>query len=70
MTMKKKRVSPLLFLQQVRQEMGRVTWPTRHEVLITSVLVFVMVFAFALFFLGVDAILSSIVQWVLGWKTL
>lgn len=66
----KPRISPLLFFQQVRQEMARVVWPSRKEVLMTSVLVFVIVCAFALFFLGVDYVLSSIIRWVLGWSML
>jgi len=70
MSSEKPRVSPMLFIHQVRQEMGRVTWPSRKEVVMTGVLVFIMVFVFALFFLGVDFILSSIIQWILGWKTL
>jgi preprotein translocase subunit SecE len=70
MSSEKPRASPMLFIHQVRQEMGRVTWPSRKEVVMTGVLVFIMVFVFALFFLGVDFILSSIIQWILGWKTL
>jgi len=54
----------------VRQEILKVVWPSRQEVVMTSILVFVMVFAFALFFLGVDFVLSSIVQRILGWQTL
>jgi preprotein translocase subunit SecE len=50
--------------------MGRVVWPGRKEVVMTSVLVFIMVTVFALFFLGVDAVLSSMIRWILGWRTL
>ena len=66
----KKRTSVVLFFKQVRQEILKVVWPSRQEVVMTSILVFVMVFAFALFFLGVDFVLSSIVQRILGWQTL
>jgi preprotein translocase subunit SecE len=66
----KKRTPPLVFFKQVRQEMARVVWPSRQEVVMTSILVFVMVVAFAVFFLGVDYVLSGIVQRILGWQTL
>ncbi len=46
------------FIQQVRQEMSRITWPTRKETLVTTGMVFVMVFVAAVFFLVVDQILS------------
>jgi len=70
MSLGKSRVSPVVFFKQVRQEMGRVAWPDRKEVVMTSVLVFVMVFIFSVFFLGADYFLSSIIRWVLGWQTL
>ena len=66
----KKKVSPLAFARQVRQETLRVTWTSRKDVIGTSILVFVMVFAFAVFFLGVDGILASIIKRILGWQTL
>jgi preprotein translocase subunit SecE len=52
-------------MQQVRQEAEKVTWPTRRETLITTVMVMIMVALAAVFFLGVDAILSRIVNLVL-----
>lgn len=67
MTQIKKRISLLAFLQQVRQEAGRVTWPGRKEVVITSILVFVMVMTFAVFFLIADNILAYGVNLILGW---
>jgi preprotein translocase subunit SecE len=54
------------FFQQVRQEMSRVTWPTRKETLITTAMVFVMVFVAAGFFFVVDQILSYGVRLVFG----
>ena len=54
------------FLQQVRQEMSRVTWPTRKETLVTTGMVFVMVFIAAAFFFLVDQILSYGVRFVFG----
>ncbi len=54
------------FVQQVRQEMARVTWPTRKETLVTTAIVFVMVFIAAAFFFVVDQALSYGVRLVFG----
>ena len=54
------------FVQQVRQELGRVTWPSRKETMITTAMVFVMVFAAAIFFFLVDQVLSYAVRLVFG----
>ena len=54
------------FLQQVRQEMSRVTWPTRRETLVTTAMVFAMVFIAAAFFFLVDQLLSYGVRLVFG----
>jgi preprotein translocase subunit SecE len=54
------------FIQQVRQEMARVTWPTRKETLVTTAMVFVMVFVAAAFFFVVDQALSYGVRLVFG----
>ena len=59
------RVSPFKFLQQVRQETSKVTWPTRKETTITTVMVFVMVVLSALFFLAIDAVLGTAVRYAL-----
>jgi len=50
--------NPFTFLQQVRQEMAKVTWPTRRETVTTSIMVFIMIVVAALFFLAIDQILS------------
>ena len=54
------------FVQQVRQEMSRVTWPTRKETMVTTAMVFVMVFVAATFFFVVDQALSYGVRLVFG----
>ena len=54
------------FVQQVRQEMSRVTWPTRKETLVTTGMVFVMVFIAAVFFLVVDQVFSAGVRLIFG----
>jgi preprotein translocase subunit SecE len=60
------KTSPMEFVDQVRSETAKVTWPTRKETVITTVMVMVMVFFASLFFLGADTILSWIVGAVLG----
>ena len=60
------RTSPSEFVQQVRQELSRVTWPTRKETLVTTAMVFAMVFIAAIFFFVVDQILSYGVKLVFG----
>ena len=54
------------FVQQVRQELARVTWPTRKETMVTTAMVFVMVFIAAVFFFVVDQGLSYGVRVLFG----
>jgi len=60
------KASPAEFFRQVRQEVSRVTWPTRKETGVTTAMVFVMVFVAALFFFVIDQILSNGVRFILG----
>lgn len=60
------KTSPAQFVQQVRQEVSKVTWPTRKETLVTTAMVFVMVIIMALFFLLVDQALAFLVRLILG----
>jgi preprotein translocase subunit SecE len=53
------KTSPLEFLQQVRSEVSKVTWPTRRETLITTAMVFVFTAAAAIFFLVVDFVIRN-----------
>jgi preprotein translocase subunit SecE len=60
------KTSPFQFMQQVRQEIAKVTWPSRKETLITTIMVFVMSVVAAIFFLLVDQVLSVTVKLILG----
>ncbi|MGI3163707.1 preprotein translocase subunit SecE [Pseudooceanicola marinus] len=51
--------NPLQFIQQTRTEIGKVAWPTRREVLLTTVMVFVMAAITAIFFALVDLLIRS-----------
>ncbi len=50
--------NPFTFLQQVRSEVSKVTWPSRRETVTTAIMVFVMVFLAGLFFFLVDQFLG------------
>ena len=60
------KVSPFKFLQEVRAETQKVTWPTRRETAITTLMVFIMAAAAAVFFLIADQIIRFAVTLVLG----
>jgi preprotein translocase subunit SecE len=57
--------NPVEFLQEVRDEARKVTWPTRKELVVSTIMVFIMVVVASIFFLGVDAILKYVVDGVL-----
>ena len=59
-------LNPLKYLQEVRQEVNKVTWPTRQEVLISTIMVLVLVTLASVFFLAADQIISWLVQLMLS----
>jgi len=59
------KVTPGEFIRQVRTEASKVVWPTRRETLMTAVMVLFMTSLLAIFFLGVDSVFSTIVQFLL-----
>ena len=60
--------NPLQFIQQVRAEVSKIVWPTRREVMLTTVMVFIMAALTAIFFglvdlgirAGLQAMLSAV----------
>ena len=60
------RTNPITFLQQVRQEVSKVTWPTRNEVLISTIMVLILVTLASIFFLVADQIIAWGVQALLS----
>ena len=60
------RTSPAQFVREVRQELSKVTWPTRKELIVTTATVFAMAVAAALFFFVVDQTIAWVVQLILG----
>jgi len=57
--------NPLQYLKDVRQETSKVTWPSRRETMITTIMVLSMVTISSIFFLGVDAVIKYLVDGVL-----
>ena len=62
----KKRTSPAQFLREVRQEASKITWPSRRETMISTMMVFIMIIIMALFFMGVDTVLRFGIGRLLG----
>ena len=60
------KTNPFDFIQQVRSEAAKVTWPTRKETMITTAMVFIMVVLASVFFLVVDQVMGAGVRLVLG----
>ncbi len=57
--------NPIHFIEEVRQETSKVTWPTFKEVWVTTAMVLVMVTITSIFFLLADTVISWVVQAVL-----
>jgi preprotein translocase subunit SecE len=60
------KTSPGEFVRQVRAETAKVVWPSRQEVIRTTILVLIMTSILAVFFLGVDQILGRSIKFFLG----
>jgi len=52
------KTNPFEFIQQVREEAAKITWPSRRETMVSTVMVLIMVAFASVFFLGVDAVLK------------
>ena len=57
---------PTRFFREVKQEGAKITWPSRKETIVTTIMVLIMVVIFSLFFLLVDNIISWGIQKLLG----
>jgi len=60
------KTSPGKFVREVRQETSKVTWPSRKEATVSTIMVVIMVIIASLFFLLVDQVLSLGVRAILG----
>jgi preprotein translocase subunit SecE len=59
--------NPVKFIQEVRAEVSKVVWPTRREVLMTTIMVFIMAALTAIFFTLVDLLIRTGLSGVLGY---
>ena len=64
--MASKTTNPFVFLQQVRTEVGKVTWPTRRETMISTVMVLIFSLLAMVFFFAADQLMGLAVELVLG----
>ncbi|AUG52273.1 preprotein translocase subunit SecE [Thalassospira marina] len=60
------KTSPAQFVQQVRQEARKVSWPTRKETTVSTLMVFIMVAFASVFFFVVDQLLALGVKLIFG----
>jgi preprotein translocase subunit SecE len=60
------KTNPFEFMQQVRSEVAKVTWPTRRETITTTIMVIIMSTIAAIFFLIADQIIRWVVGLILG----
>jgi preprotein translocase subunit SecE len=56
------KTNPLEFVQQVRSEVAKVTWPTLNETIVTTIMVMIMVAFAAMFFLAGDVVMKWVVE--------
>ena len=59
-------VNPVQFLSQVRAEAAKISWPTRREVVTTTIMVFIMATLASIFFFLVDLAIRSGLAWLIG----
>lgn len=59
-------LNPAKFVREVRQEMKRVTWPSRKETTVSTVTVLVVVAIASVFFLLVDVFAGSVIKLIIG----
>ena len=59
-------INPAKFLREVRQEMEKVTWPTRKETIASTLMVIALATIVATFFVLVDLVLSHVINAIIG----
>jgi len=58
-------INPFKYVQQVRNEVSKIVWPTRKETMTTTIMVFIMSAIIALFFFIIDTITSNLLDIIL-----
>lgn len=64
--MASKTINPFTFLQQVRSETSKVTWPSRRETMISTMMVVVFAIITSIFFFAADQLMGFAVEFILG----
>lgn len=64
--MASKTSNPFIFLQQVRQETAKVTWPSRRETMISTAMVFAFAAIAMVFFFAADQLMAFGIDLILG----
>jgi preprotein translocase subunit SecE len=64
--MASKTTNPLIFLQQVRSETMKVTWPSRRETMISTVMVVIFAIIAMIFFFAADQLMAFAIDMILG----
>ena len=62
-------INPFKYVQQVRNEVSKIVWPTRKETMTTTIMVFIMSALIALFFFIIDTITSNVLDIILKLST-
>jgi preprotein translocase, SecE subunit, bacterial len=60
------KTNPFSFLQQVRSETAKVTWPSRRETMISTLMVIIMAFLAAIFFFAADQLMAWVISFILN----
>lgn len=60
------KITPAQFIREVRQEISKVTWPSRKETMMTTVMVLIMAIIAAIFFLIADAVIFKLINFFLN----
>ena len=58
-------INPFKYVQQVRNDVSKIVWPTRKETMTTTIMVFIMSALIALFFFIIDTITSNVLDIIL-----
>jgi preprotein translocase subunit SecE len=58
----------LEYIRQVRSEIKKITWPSRHETIVSTIAVFVMVFMASIFLYFADQLITVIVNFILSFN--
>ncbi|MFN0190473.1 MAG: preprotein translocase subunit SecE [Aestuariivirga sp.] len=59
------KTNPFQFLQEVREEGAKIAWPSRKEIIVSTIMVLIMVALASVFFLAVDAVIKWVVDTVI-----